>query len=141
MKRLITVILILAMLLPASALAADPDPIVGSWYMFFDVQKNPEMETLFQEFDRCYIIYTFSDAGIVYCLENDVKDNTGTPSYATAGKWEKTGTTYSVSLIGYGTGNAYIKENELFSELYGIEDFYFRLRKLIAFDMYNDFAR
>ena len=42
MKKLITIILILALFLPAAALAADPDPIIGCWYFVVDVNMFPK---------------------------------------------------------------------------------------------------
>ena len=41
MKKLIAVIMILALLAPAAVLA-DRDPIVGSWYFLYDKALYPE---------------------------------------------------------------------------------------------------
>ena len=44
MKKLLAIVLILALIVPAAAMAADPDPIVGCWYMVFDVNDYSEKD-------------------------------------------------------------------------------------------------
>ena len=77
MKKLIAIILILSMLLPAAALAEDQDPIIGKWSFYWDTRPmnekynngKPMMDFLIHSMD-------------LYFLENNI-------AYMTMAKMDK----------------------------------------------------
>ena len=140
MKKLLTVILILALLLPAAAWADDLDPIVASWYMVYDTQLYPEMAANFPGIDFAIAIYTFRSDGRVMCTENDVSGDTGTPMYNVAGKWSKENGTYNYSIIGLGEGTVLLENDQILLSLKQYQGAYMRLHKMIPFDPYSDYV-
>ena len=89
MKKLITIILILAMLVPAAALA--DYTIAGSWYMYYDKSTAPEIsESMFDGNDKAICVYCFEDNGTINFLEFDGKDYKYTSKIQIAGKWAQT---------------------------------------------------
>ena len=141
MKKLIALILILALALPAAALAASKrDPIIGYWYIFLDVVQYPELKSSLENYDHGISMYYFDDSGIIYLLENDVKDCVSTPSYASTGKWEKTGSGYNVSILGIGETTLSLDGDAALLKLpsYPLS---MKLRKIYTFNPYTDYIR
>lgn len=140
MKKLITIILILAMLLPAAALAEDRDPIVGSWYMLYDKSLYPEMAANFSNTDLIIMIFSFQEDGTVIVTENDITNGVSKASGAVAGKWEKGDPLYKYSILGMGQGDAYVDEGCIYLNI-GTEDQrgYFRMRKMEPMNPYADY--
>ena len=103
MKKLLAFILILALLLPAAALAED---IVGTWYMLYDKTVVPEMAASFDNCDLIVASYSFMPDGSIILTENDVKDGNSEPHYGPTGKWEANGSEYTYSIMGLGSGRA-----------------------------------
>ena len=137
MKRFFAFVLVL-LFLPLFALADEPDPIVGTWYMYFDVTFTPEMASSMSGYDRIISVYTFLSDQSVVCVEHNSKDNTGEPAFGSVGKWEKSGNEYNYSLIGLGEGKAYIKDERLYLGMYE-NTVYFGLHKLIPINPYKDY--
>ena len=142
MKKLITLILILALALPAVAMADDVDPIVGGWYLFYDNTKYPEMSSNFGNYDYVFSVYFFSQDGTVYLLESDIKDGTSTPVFMSAGSWKKTEglRRYAYKLIGFGEGIIQLKES---GEMYlsaQDQSVYLHMRWVSPFNPYQDFV-
>lgn len=144
MKKLITLFLILALAVPAAAMAADRDPIVGCWYMLFDAHENPEMSSYIPEADKSLSIYDFLESGTIMLLDLSEKDGYGTPTYSAVGKWSREGGSYNYSIVGFGEGDAYIKDNSLFLHMpasFSPISFYMKIRKLEFFNPYADYVR
>jgi len=140
MKRLITIILILVMVVPAAALADEQDPIVGTWYMYCDVPGSP-MESSYPDLDSSLILFTFDKSGNIFYIELDYKGTTVTPNdRIIAGKWKKNGSTYKVSIIAGGVSDAFIKNGMLHAAVFN-SDLYMVLRKLEPFDFYTEMYR
>ena len=137
MKKLITAILILALLLPAAALADNRDPIVGTWYVCFDIKGSP-MESSFPDFVTTVMLFTFSESNDISYIELDYTDTSVTPSTRiVAGKWEKTGNEYKTSIIGAGVNIAKLNGDKLEACVIG-SDRYIVLRRMTYLDMYNE---
>ena len=47
MKKILSLILILSLIIPVFATAAERDPIIGCWYLYFDKESVPERWTCF----------------------------------------------------------------------------------------------
>ena len=96
MKRLITIILILALLLPAAALA-DRDPIVGCWYVYTGVVEDPDIRK-----DTYYEIstFTFTEEGGVLSSTYDISEEgiTTAKDYKMFALWTKENGKYYVNL-------------------------------------------
>ena len=138
MKRLITIILILALAVPAAALADDRDPIVRAWYMYYNKLDAPEMESAFKGIDQQSGIYFFYEDGIIYISSIAISKKDGTPGYLSCGKWEKVNGKYNVSIMGIGQGEALIEGDNL---LVNIQDnYYFILHKLIPINPFTDYV-
>lgn len=143
MKKLVTLFLILALAVPAAAMAADRDPIVGCWYILIDSQENPEMSSYISGVDKAISIYDFLDNGIIMMLDLSVKDGQGTPTYYSAGRWSKEGDTYNYSIIGFGEGDAFIKDRDLFISIQtdSAVSVYMKSRRIEYFNPYADYVR
>ncbi len=143
MKKLIALILILAMLLPAASVAEDRDPIVRCWYMLYDAEITPEMAANFPGYDKMISIYDFLENGTITLYEFDIRDGQATPISAAAGKWSKTNGAYSYSIIGLGEGDAYVKDGDLFLGIpsaIASANIHMRLRGLEYYDPYSDYV-
>lgn len=144
MKKLIILFLVLALAVPAAAMAADRDPIVGCWYMFFDSKVTPEISSIFSGVDKEISIYDFLENGIIMMLDLSVKDEQGTPTYSAAGKWSKENDMYKYSIIGLGEESAYIKDQDLFLRIPGDSSavsIYMKLHHMEFFNPYADYVR
>lgn len=116
MRKLITIILILAMLLPAAALAEDPDPILGRWCMYWDTRPmneqynngKPMMSFLVLD----YNLYLYEDNVLYFTSSSMKKDGTFKEEWpAYEGFWLNKGDgKYSVKLLS-GTYDAEFDEN------------------------------
>ena len=140
MKRLLIILLALALVLPVSAFAADTDPIVGQWYFAFDSVATPEFAYNFAPYDKVIGIYLFLESGTVMCLELDLQNETGTPTYVAQGKWEKVDDQYNYSIMGFGEGTAILEEDTLLLGLQNANGICVRLRRLIPFNPYKDYV-
>lgn len=135
MKKLLAVILILALLLPAAALA---DDIVGTWYMLYDKTVVPEMAASFDNCDLIVASYSFMPDGSIILTENDVKDGNSEPHYGPTGKWEANGSEYTYSIMGLGSGKAYVKDGMIYLELQN--NVFLKLRHMDPYDPYGDYV-
>lgn len=139
MKKLTAIILLLALLLPAAALAADP--IVGCWYFHADLKKNPEMKATYGECDSISDLYFFDESGVISGLEAIIMDGKSTPTFVGAGKWEKNLFGYNVSIVGFGQTTMTVNGDEALLKIPNASvNVSLRLRRLIPFDMYNDYV-
>lgn len=139
MKKLLALILIVVLAVPASALAADQDPIVGSWYMYYEKSLSPEFADLFQNSDFVVCVYIFTEDGSIVCTESDITGKSGNPIISAAGKWSNENGEYSYSIVGLGTGKALIDEESILVQLQN-SNLYMKFRKLIPFDFYADYV-
>ena len=139
MKKLITITLILALLLPAAALASDP--IIGGWYMYIDLVDHPEMKATYGDYDRIIDIYLFDEAGNISLLEGIITNGMCTPTFAGSGKWEARAFDYKVSIVGFGETSMSVDGDEAKIKIpsAGAMNVYLKMRRLVPFDMYKDY--
>lgn len=142
MKKLLAVILAIAMILPAAALAEEKDPIIGAWYVSIDMNEYPEMKSYYGNADSVMFIYFFSEDNLIREAAIYITNGEGTQQFNTLGRWEKAEPDYLVSLLGVGENTAYIDEDDCL--IIGIGnanafDIYMRLYHIIGFDMYKDY--
>lgn len=139
MKRLLCIILVF-ILLPVLAIAENPDPIIGSWYMMINIKGSP-LEATAPDYTRTIIILTLEESGNVILSEIDFKGEkveTNTPMVC--GEWKKNGSEYSISIISTGKVRAFINKELLHIDLYN-SGIYFGLRKMEPLDLYTDISR
>lgn len=139
MRKLITVILVLALLLPALALA-EQDPIVGYWYAYYDGAVYPEFMQSFGNYDSAISLYYFAENGSIILLENDMKDGSATPTFTSCGKWEKKLFSYNFSIIGLGEGTIELQTDTMKIAPSSYNGMKMTLRKIISFNPYKDFS-
>lgn len=141
MKKLVAIILIFALFLPAAAFSEqEKDPIVGTWYAYFSIPGSP-MEQSFPGYDYSVVLITFTDDHSVYFLELDFSgSNMNNNGYKVAGEWKKTGFSYEVSIISVGISNATIQDGMLNAAIFNSE-VYMKFRKLESFNFYTEMYR
>ena len=137
MKKLITLILILVLALPAAAGAEDTDPIVGCWYSLYDKSVVPEMAPLFDDMDYNVTIFFFASNGSVYALVNQIKDYSGSPLFGPMGKWEKKDGIYSYNLMALGSGSCYMDDDGLWLNVNDMYDVNYK--KMDPFSPYTGY--
>jgi hypothetical protein len=140
MKKLITIILILA-LVPVIALADERDPIVGSWYMYVDISITPELAGAFNNSDMLLLILKMNDGGTISSITFALNGSEDNYDYSPAGKWEKDGDSYSLSIVGIGKTKAVIQDGDLIFDAKGLTGYNIgmKLHKLKEFDPYSDY--
>ena len=140
MKKLITIILILALAVQCVAYAED-DSIVGYWYFYVDRDAYPEYMANLGDYDYVLIAYFFSKDGVVFLLENDIKGGSSTPSFISCGKWEQSEDgKYSAQMIGLGTCEITVKDNnDMYLSLPQSNNIKMRLRRMFQFNPYTDY--
>ena len=139
MKKLITVILIMALLLPAAALAAEP--IVGVWNMHIDLKEYPELKSTYGDFDSLSDLYFFNEDGSISSLEGYVTGGACTPTFTGVGRWSKNGSKYNVSIMGVGETTATVSGAELHLKVPNVSyDIAMKLRRLVTFNPYADYV-
>jgi len=134
MKKLITIILIMALALPALALA-EPDPIVGAWYMLIDYSRYPFPEMQ----GKNYMIYVliFEESGIISGISGESAQGDGlTASGSTLGAWVKNGDSYTVSMIGIGNNKAEFHGDRLHVQM--LDNIWYSLQRMDFSDYYTD---
>jgi len=139
MKRLIAIVLILALAVPA-AVAAENDPIVGGWYIMLDYNHMPYDDTLAD--GKNYMIYTlfFEESGTISGFSGESIQGTGFYGYgSTLGTWLKNGDGYTVNIIGIGISNSTIENDRLI--LFASDNIYYSMRRLDWGSWENDLIR
>ena len=140
MKKLFAFLLAMCLLLPAAGFAESRDHLVGCWVFLVDGEKYPEFMQNFGDYDSMMAIYYFLSDGTVMLLENDMKNKTAQPVFASVGKWEKAGDDYRCSIIGLGDcGIRFWAESIMLSpdQTPGIS---MKLRYIRPFDPYSDYS-
>lgn len=138
MKKLICVLSVLFMLIPAAYGEDVQDPIVGCWYA--DMEMGGEIVLNgYEDYTRFLVVLSFEATGEITRFEIDyngaVPDVSG-PS--TVGKWkrDKEGE-YTLSVLAAGKEKAYIVDGNLYAIAIA-KDIYFCFHKMIPFDWYED---
>ena len=106
MKKLITVFLILALLLPACSVADDPDPIVGCWYIYSGIVDDADVYFEFHTF-------VFTSDGNIFSSKYDVsKDGiTSLTDFKVIGMWSNENNDYYIN-IGFKGAEKLILDND-----------------------------
>ena len=121
MKKLITVILILALFLPAAALAADQDPIVGAWYIMLDYNEMP-FEDDGSVTGKNYMLYVliFEESGTISGFSGESVQGIGFyGTGSTLGTWMNVDGVYAATIAGIGTSRPTIEDDRLILRMAG----------------------
>ena len=141
MKKLITIILALALILPASALAVETDPIIGYWYMFIDCKQYPEFASVVGYADNIFTMYYFHADGSVSAVSATMKDGSLTPEASAFGKWEKESDgNYMGKLFAMGNVPLELKDDTLIMYTKTSPKMGTVLRRIVSFDPYSDYV-
>jgi len=141
MKKILSLILAVLLLIPAAAPAEDPDPIVGLWYVLGDKYIYPELMDGIGDYDTYLSVYYFNSDGTVSLLDSAVKDGKGTPEFTTAGKWFFKDNQYSYRIIGIGEGTMkYDQEKDLLKVYAEGTNMYMSVRRIVPFNPYKDYG-
>ena len=136
MKKLLAVVLIIALALPALALA-DQDPIIGCWYMCVDV-KDTSVDLIEQGYLFSVLLFHFTQNGEIYFQEIDFKNSTSEANEPSKlGKWERKDSGYTLSIIGVGVHDSSIENGQMYACIIG-DRTYHLLRKMTFFNLYNE---
>ena len=136
MKKLITVILILALAVPIAASADDQDPIIGCWYMCIDA-KDSSQDVIDEGYLYEPTIFLFTPGGQILFQRTEFKESSGTVTDVTyIGKWSKKDDKYFVSIISVGENEALLYDNVLAACVLNPKQ-YILLQRMIPFDVYN----
>ena len=139
MKKLLLILAVIVLVLPAAAMAADPDPIVGSWYVFFDRDLGMENAQYFENKDQYLQVYTFHQKARITRLDHSVLVGIGKQGYTTVGRWIKDDDGYLLQLVNEEDKKAFIDHGDLFVE--DSDGLFFRMRRLAQFDPYEDYKQ
>ena len=133
------IILALCLAVPFCVSAESQDPLVGYWYAYIDLKAYPELIPTFGDYDHMLSMYYFDPSGVVYLLENDVKDGASTPYFCSSGKWEKAESGYNVSIIGLGETTLSFYGPNAFLQIPG-SPLSMKLRNITVFNPYKDYS-
>ena len=142
MKKLFSLILILAVFCSAALADSSLFDITGNWYFYFSKEKNPEFSSAYNDSDAVVLIVTCCDDGTILMSEINIKDKQITPTCSPSGKWEKTETGYQVSIVGFGEGEAMVFGDHIYIQVAGNSDTskgFVRLHRMVPLDPYSDY--
>ena len=135
MKKLLAIILILALLLPAAAMAA-MDPIVGVWYIMLDYGEYPDPST--EGKDIMFYVLLFDSKNVISAVTYERnKDGTMAAQAANMGTWSKNDDgTYTTNMIGAGTLKAVMNGDRL--EVQMLEKIWYSMQRMNFGSWYTD---
>ena len=134
MKKLIAIILILALLLPAAALAADP--IEGAWYIMLDYDDGPQTAETADK-DYMFYIMIFEPSGTISGVSCEASKTTGLFANGSAvGTWSNNGGKYTVNVVGIGSNTAEFSGDRLLVQM--TENVWYSMQKMNMGGWYTD---
>lgn len=136
MKRLFVALLSFLLLLSFSV-STYADSCVGYWYMYIDGSQYPEFMANYGNFDSALSLYYFSESGKIFLLENDMLNESATPSFVCCGKWENDGPSNKFSLFGVGEGTCSAVATLMKLDYPNSHSLF--LRRVVPFNPYKDY--
>ena len=149
MKKLICLLLVFVLVLPVVSFAEDPDPIVGCWYVVFDVNQFPESyqkafkqnihirDTVFETH-----VFWFTEDGEIYNsianFRSRQSEAAGSPIIGTWSKGENGKYTTVISST-ISLNSAYIEDGVLYAKY--LSDYYIPFRKMYPLDFKTDIRK
>ena len=146
MKKLITIILILALILPGFA-AADDSDIIGCWYVLLGLENlseadRKEWEESLWTSHKLYEVHVlqFSEDGEIHRIDGFFdKHGSEANDYNTIGTWVYRNGKYQSTIIGAGTGEIVLEDGKMFI-LY-TQNEYFGFNRMILIDNSTDIRK
>lgn len=139
MKKLLCVLLIVALFLPSAVLADETDPIVGVWYICID-SADLASDLREQGYSYGVMLFFFTEKGEIISADVEFNGSSGAvtePTYI--GKWEKKGKEYQTSIISAGVDRAWFEDDLLYVSFNKVQ--YHGFRKLTPIDLYYNIYR
>lgn len=133
MKKLLCVLLIIALLVPVMAFA--DDPIVGAWYVMFDYKDYPQSAETAGKNCMLYMLF-FDQSGVISGLSAEYADTGWTASASVVGTWSNSDGTYTVNLIGIGSFPAEFSNDRLLVKI--AENAWYSMRSMEWSNWYTD---
>lgn len=136
MKKLLALSLILILALPAALADDAPDPIVGAWYAWLEVSEGPALSEL-SGYTHILMEFVVEPDGRMRYFEIDFTDTDQVLNgpYIN-GSWKKADKGYTVSVIGSGTGTAYVDGDKLYFPV--IQGAYYVFTRSVHMDWYKE---
>ena len=140
MKKLLSLLLIISLLIPVFAFADDPDPIVGCWYVCLDT-KDTTQEFVDQGYVFSTMVFAFTSDGSILAQSTDYKINSGeSKGVYVIGKWEKSNGEYQTSVYAVGVNEAKV-DSEMMAACLLSNGQYIILRRMVLFNPYTEIYR
>lgn len=135
MKKLIAIVLIIALAVPALAMA-ETDPIVGAWYIMFDYSEYPYTNEVAGKNYMVYIMF-FEESGTISGISGESDQSTGLTANGSAiGTWKNSGSFYNVNLIGIGENKAEFSGDRLLVQM--LPNIWYSMQRLNCGSWYTD---
>ena len=143
MKKILCIALtVLFVCMSLVSYAEESDPIVGVWYIYYSRANTPP--TVWDQIgftnDEFIIFFDIKQNSEIFFYGMNIKDSIEEPEANFYGQWEKNDAGYVIKGFGSGEYDAYFKDDELYFKMFGNKAS-MRLRKIEAFDWYNDYIR
>ena len=135
MKKLITIILTLVLLLPAAALA-EKDPIIGGWYITLDYR---DIAGTAGAENRAYMIYImyFEDTGTITGISAESSTSGEFVSQGSViGNWSRQGDDYTVNVVGLGETHPTIENGRLIVKM--VDTVHYSMRRMEQGSWFTD---
>lgn len=137
MKRLIAIILILVLIVPATAIGEEKDPIIGPWYIMFEYKDSPYEDEMLAGKNYMIYILIFEESGTISGMSGESMKGIGFyGSGSTVGTWLKAGDTYAATITGIGTSNPTIENDRLLIRM--TENVHYVMRRMEIGDWNKD---
>lgn len=140
MKRILSLILALVLMIPAFALGEDQEHIVGLWY--FAGNTKDFIDTLPAQFSNVVymiILLNIEADGTIRYYEIDLTANDSTFTNAEKlGQWTKKNGVYSASVIGVGEKTVYLNATSGEMRIMMVPGVYYNFYKATEMNWFND---
>lgn len=136
MKKLLSLLLVLALLLPAASALCDDDPIVGAWYVMFDYKTYPDQSSVVGKDRMIYILFFEPDGTIIGMTMDKPVTGDADLQYDVLGTWTNSSGSYSLSIIGMGTSGAQFSGDRL--EVQMMSNVWYSMQRMNMSDWYTD---
>ena len=134
MKKLLCLLLVF-LFVPVFSFA-DPDPILGAWYIMFDYSEYPASP---QTASKNYMIFiiVFEENGVISGISGESTDAAGlTASGSAIGTWKNENGSYTLNIVGVGSNSGEFSGDRLLVQM--APNVWYSMQRLNLGDWYTD---
>jgi hypothetical protein len=136
MKKALSILLALCLMLAAAAALAETDPIIGGWYIMLDYRDVPYQADVEGKTYMVYLMF-FDDDGTISGISGERSTTTGLSALGSSiGTWSNDNGVYTANLVGIGAINPTIENDRLIVQM--TEGVYYSMRRLELGSWYDD---